>query len=54
MTNATTFGFDDEALATRPTVYQPGLFDGQVVMVSGAGSGIGKACPFLYARLGAK
>ena len=41
MTEDTTFGFDDEALATRPTVYQPGLFDGQVVVVSGAGSGIG-------------
>lgn len=54
MTEDTTFGFDDEALATRPTVYQPGLFDGQVVMVSGAGSGIGKAIAFLYARLGAK
>ena len=54
MTEDTTFGFNDEALATRPTVYQPGLFDGQVVMVSGAGSGIGKAIAFLYARLGAK
>ncbi|MDO9483668.1 MAG: SDR family NAD(P)-dependent oxidoreductase, partial [Hydrogenophaga sp.] len=54
MTEDTTFGFDDEALATRPTVYQSGLFEGQVVMVSGAGSGIGKAIAFLYARLGAK
>ena len=33
MTEDTTFGFNDEALATRPTVYQPGLFDGQVVML---------------------
>ena len=54
MTEDTTFGFDDEALATRPTVYQSGLFEGQVVMVSGAGSGIGKAIAFLYARLGAR
>jgi len=54
MTEDTTFGFDDEALATRPTVYQPGLFDGQVVVVSGAGSGIGKGIAFLYARLGAR
>lgn len=54
MPEATLFGFDDEALATRPTVYRQGLFDGQVVMVSGAGSGIGKAIAFLYARLGAK
>ncbi|HET9820847.1 MAG TPA: SDR family oxidoreductase [Burkholderiaceae bacterium] len=48
------FGFDDAALAALPLVYQPGLFDGQVVMVSGAGSGIGKAIAFLYARLGAR
>lgn len=54
MTIPTSFGFDDETLSTRPTVYQPGLFDGKVVMVSGAGSGIGKAIAFLYARLGAK
>ena len=48
------FGFDDAALAALPLVYQPGLCDGQVVMVSGAGSGIGKAIAFLYARLGAR
>lgn len=30
------------ALANRPAVYQPGAFNGQVVLVSGAGSGIGK------------
>jgi len=48
------FGFDDAALAALPLAYQPGLFDGQVVMVSGAGSGIGKAIAFLYARLGAR
>jgi len=54
MTTPTSFGFDDETLAIQPTVYLPGLFDGKVVMVSGAGSGIGKAIAFLYARLGAK
>lgn len=48
------FGLDDAALAALPLVYQPGLFDGHVVMVSGAGSGIGKAIAFLYARLGAR
>jgi len=48
------FGFDDAALAALPLVYQTGLCDGQVVMVSGAGSGIGKAIAFLYARLGAR
>ena len=46
MTIPTSFGFDDETLSTRPTVYQSGLFDGKVVMVSGAGSGIGKAIAF--------
>ncbi|MCM2337245.1 SDR family oxidoreductase [Hydrogenophaga pseudoflava] len=54
MTEPTPFGFDDEALAARPTVYQPRLFAGQVAIVSGAGSGIGKAIAFLYARLGAR
>ncbi len=41
MPETTAFGFDDEALASRPTIYQPDLFDGQVVIVSGAGSGSG-------------
>ena len=47
------FGFTDSDLAALPTVYAPGLFAGQRVLVSGAGSGIGKAIAFLYARLGA-
>jgi citronellol/citronellal dehydrogenase len=48
------FGWNDAALAEAPRLFEAGLFDGQVVMVSGAGSGIGKAIAFLYARLGAK
>lgn len=48
------FGFDDPTLAALPLAWEQGLFDGQVVMVSGAGSGIGKAVAFLYARLGAR
>jgi citronellol/citronellal dehydrogenase len=47
------FGPGDEALANLPTVYRDDLFAGKVVLVSGAGSGIGKAIAFLYARLGA-
>jgi citronellol/citronellal dehydrogenase len=47
------YGFSDEELAVLPTVYRDGLFDGQVVLVSGAGSGLGKATAFLFARLGA-
>ncbi len=48
-----TFGFTDHDLAQLPTVYGPKLFAGKRVLVSGAGSGIGKAIAFLYARLGA-
>jgi len=48
------FGWDDAALAAAPRIFEAGLFDGQVAMVSGAGSGLGKAIAFLYARLGAR
>ncbi len=47
------FGPGDDALAKLPTVFRDDLFAGKVVLVSGAGSGIGKAIAFLYARLGA-
>ena len=43
-----------EELATYPTVYREGLLDGQVVLVSGGGTGIGIAIAALCARLGAK
>jgi NAD(P)-dependent dehydrogenase (short-subunit alcohol dehydrogenase family) len=43
----------DEELANRPTVYRPDLLAGKNWIVSGGGSGIGKAIAFLAARLGA-
>ena len=43
-----------EHLWTTDTVYRADLFKGKVALVSGAGSGIGRACALLFARLGAK
>ncbi len=48
------FGMSDSELATRPTIFRDGLLAGQVALISGGGSGMGKAMAFLFARLGAK
>jgi NAD(P)-dependent dehydrogenase (short-subunit alcohol dehydrogenase family) len=47
------WGLDDEALATRPTVFRADLLEGKVFVVSGGGSGIGRGITYLLARLGA-
>lgn len=47
------FGFTEQQLAALPTVYRTDLFKGQVVVVTGAGSGFGLAIACLFARLGA-
>ena len=47
------WGMTDEELASYPLVYRDDLFAGKSVIVSGGGSGIGKAITFLFARLGA-
>lgn len=54
MTPPATFGYSDDQLVALPTAFRERLFDGQVVLVSGAGSGLGKAIAVLYARLGAR
>lgn len=52
-TSDRTYGFSDDKLREVPTVYAPGLFAGKIVIVTGAGSGLGKATATLFARLGA-
>src|SRR6266436_6238872 len=49
-----TSGLTDDELAALPLMFRDGLFKDHVVLVSGAGRGLGKAIAFQFARLGAK
>jgi NAD(P)-dependent dehydrogenase (short-subunit alcohol dehydrogenase family) len=48
------WGLGDAELASYPTVFRDDLLKDQVAVISGGGTGIGKAIAFLFARLGAK
>jgi citronellol/citronellal dehydrogenase len=50
---ARVWGIQPEELAVLPTIYRPDLFEGQRVVLSGGGSGMGRAALFLLLRLGA-
>ena len=47
------FGFTNEELAKHPTVYRDDLLKDQTIIISGGGTGMGKAMAFLATRLGA-
>lgn len=48
------FGLSDTELAEYPTVFRSDLLRGQRVLVTGGGSGLGKATAWLCGRLGAE
>lgn len=48
------WGIPVEDLATRECVFTEGLFRDRTVVISGGGSGMGRASAFLFGRLGAR
>jgi len=53
-TSRDSFALKDETLATLPSSLATNLLAGRIVIVSGGGSGIGRAAAWLAARLGAQ
>src|SRR5882757_4335423 len=54
MSDTTGFGRADDELATLPLPFAPDMFAGKTVLISGAGTGIGRATAHWIARLGGK
>lgn len=48
------WGMTDLELATAPLCFRPDLLEGQVCLVSGGGSGMGRAIAYVLTRLGAQ
>ncbi|HCO61223.1 MAG TPA: short-chain dehydrogenase, partial [Porticoccaceae bacterium] len=48
------WGLNDDELASYPTAYRDDYLKGKSVIVSGGGTGIGRAMAYLFARLGAQ
>lgn len=48
------WGLTDEQLATQPIVFRDNLLQDQVFVVSGGGSGLGRAMTYMLVRLGAQ
>lgn len=48
------FGMTDQELHSAATIYSPELLKGKRLLISGGGSGLGKATAWLAGRLGAK
>lgn len=46
-------GLTDEDLVKRATVFKPDMLAGKTLLITGAGSGMGKAAAVLASRLGA-